>query len=653
MIWKIAKIGNCETVDFAATELKRYLTKIDATNDYILMSCRKYDAERKDVLWVGCSSELPLPKVKDSKYDDAISICVKKNAGYITGANPRSVLIAAYRFLRELGCAFIRPGADGEVIPSYELKDVDVQVFEKASYRHRAVCIEGADSYDNVANMIDWLPKVGMNGYFNQFDVPYHFYKLWYQSEFNPMYEGESFTREDAIGIRNQSIREISRRGMLYHATGHGWTCEPFGIEGGGWDTKPQEISDKTRSCLALLNGKREFFGGVPLNTNLCYSSDYVKDTIAKAVAEYCKDIPEVNYLHVWLADGSNNHCECENCLPHRPADLYIDLLNRIDEELTKENIDVKVVFLIYVDLLWEPIRAKLNNPDRFTLMFAPITRSYSQTLSDAKELRDDELSPFVKNKLTFPENISENIAYLKKWQKIFKGDSFDFDYHYMWDHYNDLGYYESSKLLFKDMAELDRVGINGMVSCQVQRCFLPTSLGMLSMAEALWNKNADFDTMADKYFLAAFGADGGKVQDYLAEISRLNDLPYMRAEKKVINAENAENFAKMIALVDSFLPEISAHLDDDKLCHAQKLSWKYLTYHAERCKLLASSLVLTAKGEIEKAKEKLKEANEYAGSIRHEVQNVFDDRGFVNTMNWKVGNLWQKAEAELKEKNK
>ena len=50
-------------------------------------------------------------------------IDVKNGAGVITGANNRAVLIAVYRFLRELGCRWLRPGAENEVIPKKKLHD--------------------------------------------------------------------------------------------------------------------------------------------------------------------------------------------------------------------------------------------------------------------------------------------------------------------------------------------------------------------------------------------------------------------------------------------------------------------------------------------------------------------------------------------------
>ena len=54
-------------------------------------------------------------------------------------------------------------------------------------------------------------------------------------------------------------------------------------------------------------------------------------------------------------------------------------LLNQLDKKLTENNIDVKIVFLIYVDLMWAPEHIKFENPDRFILMFAPITRTYGK----------------------------------------------------------------------------------------------------------------------------------------------------------------------------------------------------------------------------------------------------------------------------------
>ena len=43
----------------------------------------------------------------------------------------------------------------------------------------------------------------------------------------------------------------LEKRGMLHHAVGHGWTCEPFGIPGLEWKAEETEISDDIRIMLA------------------------------------------------------------------------------------------------------------------------------------------------------------------------------------------------------------------------------------------------------------------------------------------------------------------------------------------------------------------------------------------------------------------
>ena len=625
MFWKIVKIGDCNVTDFAASELKKYMTMIDSENEYVIMSFKEYDASLSDALWIGESEEFPLPQVKDKKFDDAIVINVHGQSGYITGTNPRSVLIAAYRFLRELGCRFVRPGDDGEVIPCRSLKSVDVSLSEAASYRHRGVCIEGAVSAQHVLRNIDWLPKVGMNAFFNQFRIPFTFYDRWYSHQNNPLYEAENFSLKDAEGIMNASIDEIKRRGLMYHAAGHGWTCEPFGIEGSGWDVKDYAVPEKSKPYLALVNGKRELWGGIPLNTNLCYASDYVKETMANDIADYCLEYPQVDFLHVWLADADNNHCECEKCIDRRPADLYVELLNHIDAVLTERKINTKIVFLIYVDLLWEPQKAELKNPDRFVLMFAPITRTYTNSIADAEPFNMDKLVPYEKNKVAFPKNVSENLARLFKWQEHFKGDSFVYDYHYMWDHFLDPGYFEMAKILFKDMKHLDKYSINGMISCQNQRVFFPTGLGMVAMAEALWNKECNFEDVAEKYFNDAFGNNGKEVMEYLSAMSELFNPPYLRGECEVVNEQSVQKYERVADLVNEFKSKIEEQLRKDDIPNTQRKSWEYLIAHGELCNLLAKVFEHTSRGDFENADKAFDAAMNFARNKEAQLHNVFD----------------------------
>ncbi len=639
MFIKIAKIGRSSPVDIAASELKKYLSAIDSSVDYAVMSFDSYNPNLDNALWLGVDPALKVPEVKNAELDDALSIKVKGGVGYITGTNERSVLIGAYRFLRELGCSFIRPGDDGEIIPKLKITETSVDVFEAASYRHRAVCIEGSDSYDNIIDFIAWLPKVGLNGFYNQFRVPFTFYDRWYSHMGNDLCQDRyQISVDDAEGLMNQSICEIKKRGLLYHAVGHGWTCEPFGIEALGWYDCGTEPAESIKDCVALVNGKREYWEGIPMNTNLCYSSERVTETISNAVAEYSASHPEVDYLHVWLADGENNHCECDECKKHRPADYYIKLLNDIDKKLTDAGLSTKIVFLIYVDLLWAPLEEKLNNPDRFVLMFAPITRTYSSDMVSCPPF-DGELVDYNRNKNKMPSSVSENIAHLNNWQKQFTGDSFDFDYHYMWDHYKDIGNYGVAKVLFDDMKGLDRIGLNGMVSCQCIRAFFPHGLGMNAMAAALWDKTKEFDCVTESYFSAAFGEDAPLVSNYMKELSRLAEPAYMRGEyDSTAQPQLVCQFDEAIRITELFADVIAGNLSHKNKTVA--LSYRYLSVHNELTKLYLDWAKKLAGNKLDEAKNALDKLKEYARAHEPEVQRVFDAFIFPNVMDQCVAKI-------------
>jgi hypothetical protein len=183
--------------------------------------------------------------------------------------------------------------------------------------------------------------------------------------------------------------------------------------------------------------------------------------------------------------------------------------------------------------------------------------------------------------------SVAENVARLSQWQKEqLNGDSFDFDYHLMWDHILNPGYHEIARILHKDMANLDKIGLNGMMSCQGQRTFFPTGLPFYSMAAALWDKEKTFEDVCKEYFTAAFGEDGAKVEAYLTELDRLFDPVYLRHEKEPDHEYYGENMKKVAALVDSFLPEIEAKKDLNP-------SWEQLSVHAEIVKKHAEMLTV------------------------------------------------------------
>ena len=624
---RIAVIGNDPTVAYAADELVRYIKLIDPSVRPDVLACDGYDPTMQGLVWLGMDpvfGEMSA-NAKADPLDDSMYICVENAAGVITGSSPRMVLAAVYRFLKALGCDWVRPGPDGGIIPARKLHTADVaaNVDEKASYRHRAITIEGAVSYEHVMNMVDWLPKQALNGYYIQFRTPFTFFDRWYSHNSNPTYEKEPLTRADVRAMHRSIEREIKKRGLLYHATGHGWTCEPFGIAGDEWRSVDYDLPDDVREKLAMVDGKRDIWRGVSLNTNLCYSRADVRDTVTSAIVDYCIEHPAIDYLHFWLADDKNNNCECPECQKRRPSDFYVMMLNELDEKLTRANVPTKVVFLVYVDLLWAPEYEKIKNPDRFVLMFAPITRTYTHTFLDGAGDTGAKLSPFVRNKLVMPQSVEENMAALRDWQADFSGDSFDFDYHLMWDHLKDPGYAHNARVLFEDMKNLDKLGMNGMLSCQLQRVALPDSLPIYAMASALWNKQADYDAVADGYFAAAFGHDGRLVREYLEKVSDLSTPPYLRMELPAVSPGLREKYEAIAPLVDGFRSVIERNIENTE--GGVQASWQYLDIHGDMLKLLAAALAEKCAGNTDAAREKFAEFEKYVQHAEHRLYNVLD----------------------------
>ncbi len=601
-MWKIKVVTAgvddkaCATLCFAGQELKKYLSQ--STSEAIILGDGTNEEEGVILLGVGLRKELK--EVKDPTIDDAILIDVKGHTGVITGVNARSVLIAVYRYLTELGYIFIRPGKNGEKAPK-RLPEKDIFINEAPSYRHRAVCIEGSVSYESIEAMVDWLPKVGMNGYYTQFFTPLIFFQRWYAHkgyEFSNRYlKGEPLSVEDVDGMVRMLEREIEKRGLIYFKVGHGWTCDPFGMTSLGWEpVDPESIPEGVEKYFALINGKREMvktgrYAYVPMNTQLCYGNPEVRERMIQYFVDYCKANPQIEYIGFAFADGRNAQCECELCRDTRPADFMIMIINEIDRRLTKENIPTKISLFMYSDTLWPPIESKVENEERFCFMFCPSSRTYTNPLPTKS---DCSVTAFERNKLVPPTSVEEVLAYYFEWRNAYSGETVVFDYYYMWDCYKDLGRMSFSRVIHDDIQNYRELDLNGLVSCQGQRVFAPTSLGMNVMARTLWNRDCDFDEVCDYVLRAEFGEDYGLVRDYLQNLS-IYSLPEVTRLEKPFEPANIPMYEKGLECARAFNRVIEEHLDTTDNCEA--ISWKYLKFHNATSIILLNAFIDISNG--------------------------------------------------------
>ena len=313
-------------------------------------------------------------------------------------------------------------------------------------------------------------------------------------------------------------------------------------------------------------------------------------------------------------------------------------LVNEMDAAFTANGIDTKIAFIAYLDLMWVPQREKLQNPDRFALLFAPISRTYSRSYDlDTSGIC---LPEYQRNHVEMPSDIRENLAFLEKWREFFDGDAFTYEYYFMWDHYFDPAYYETAKILNQDVKKLKYIGLSGIVSDQTQRSFFPTGFGMHVMARTLWNEDASFDDLASYYFEAAFGADGEACREYMATLSRLFDPPYIRGDTAIwsstttegdVNTEAAEKLGRIPQVISEFLPIIERNRASSDPCRAK--SWEYLAYHADIAAALSNALKARAEGDVESARALWDLVEDMVQKNEDELQPVLDVFEFVETL--------------------
>lgn len=577
---------SCEdrhTLQFAGEEMKRHISMAFS-----------------EVSFGEGGASIRLRSMEGDLLEDSYTVSLSSQGGEITGSNSRSVLLAVYAYLRRLGFRFLTP-KDTFVPQELTEEALDQQFSRRAAYRHRGVCIEGADSLENVLDMIDWLPKLGFNGFFLQFGEPYFFLERWYTHVNNPTIPARHLPREFYQDCYHRIYGAMKQRSLLIHGAGHGFTAEALGYPSIGWIPGDREPDRNTRELMALVNGKRELSEGVPLNTNLCYSNPAAVERFCQAVVDYARGHPDVDYIHVWLADSMNRICECDLCCQELPSDQYVRLLNRLDQILTEQGISSKIVFLLYQELLYPPETERLKHPDRFVLMFAPISRTFQTSYPE--KIQPMPLPPYRRNKMVLPEKLQENLGCLYQWQQCFRGDSFVYDYPLGKAHYGDFGYQHISRVIAEDIPRLKGLGLGGCISCQELRAFFPTGLPNYVMGQALLEGTVDFPSAGREYFQAAFGAHWQTAWDYLEGVSGCSSLDHFVGKGPRKDPKVASGYEEMLRFVSAMEPKLRAGLDAERKGGGKNTSmrqgfWERLLLHREYCMTLGTAMLALARGE-------------------------------------------------------
>jgi hypothetical protein len=619
--------GEDPALDFAAHELARYVRQL--TGEKWEVHAVREMTDEAGIVWLGLCDQLSLPpgcRLTPAPWDDGYAIWADARGLYVAGRNARSVLFGVYDFLEHQGVRYLRPGYDGEVIPRIEaLARPDDQIVERPRYRHRGVCIEGAPSLAHALEMVDWCAKKRMNTVFLQFLSSRYFYNLWYERPYNPQFADHTLSEEEALAYDDQVIASMKKRGLVLHRVCHGWTSAAFDMPRSGWVTAGEAVKPEYVRWLAEVDGERALFRDIPINTELCYSHQPAFDAFVETIVRYCEAHPELDVVHVWLSDATDNKCECADCRDLSISDWYAKAINALSTALYRRVPDMRFVFLCYIELLWAPEQIEID--DRYgniIMMYAPIARCYGHGLADPA-CDDGEAWPRPPlNQFAASRHNAFYVQSLSDWREAFKGDSFDFDYHLMWANWAQLTDTYIARLFHDDLQHLKEMGLDGIVSCQSFRVFYPSGLAMTSLAEALWDPDVPWEKMRRRYLEAAFGDHAAFADEYLDTLGSFlhTDDPHRRVPP-LSNADEG-TLARCADFLRVSLAEIEQRREQTSV-RAQDRSLDLLAHHARLLGFYVAAYRARLAGDDERAAKEFDDAADFLRETEPEYSTYID----------------------------
>ena len=352
-------------------------------------------------------------------------------------------------------------------------------------------------------------------------------------------------------------------------------------------------------------------------------SDPHVQEQFAQEVLQYAKDHPEVDLLHVWLADDCNNHCTCQACETRIPTDFYLQILNRIDAVLTQEGLPTRIVFLQYLELLWPPQTETLHHPERFVFMFAPISRSFESGYRTADRTR--KIPPYVRNQIKLPVGVDENIAFLKAWQEALGSampQGFAYDYHLGRAHYGDLGYMRISRLLTEDVYQMQSLGLAGLMTCQELRAGFPHFLPNYVLGMTLTEPAFSFGDLEDEYFMAAYGPYAKEVMTYLETLSRRTHPDWFNGKGPRKRPDLVPDYTAALEEVLRMRPEIQKMRSEDPV-EARFL--KILEYHNRYAEMYLKAMLARMQDDLEAVDQAYQALDQLIDENETEYQECLD----------------------------
>ena len=354
---EIRTLESGPVVQFAVEEFQKYVTQMSgaavqagtvAEGPRALRRREPGQPPLRDLFEKTCPVTLA---VEPSLGWDAYQVEISRRSIRVSGGNDRALLYGVYRILEELGVRFLAPGPGGENVPRRETLSLRTGLHaSRPALRYRGLIVQQPLRTGHL-QMADWMAKNQMNYWIN----PY--WALLY---------GDA-------DLKHRFAEALETRGILWEFGHH--TFKQWISQGG------------------FIPDARGWKAGVKTADRIDISKPVAAEKVARSMAEFVQQWPQVDVLSLWPNDSVSGWCDCDTCrllygdLPEWRTGIplmtkpYFWFVERVEAELARLGVKQPISALAYSNTL-EPV-AQLALPDNALVTVAPIGRDYSRPMTE------------------------------------------------------------------------------------------------------------------------------------------------------------------------------------------------------------------------------------------------------------------------------
>lgn len=252
---------------------------------------------------------------------EAYCIHSQANTIFLTGASDRGTLHAVYDYLSQLGCRWLVPGREGEVIPKLDsLPQVTLDQLTRPANIRRDL----ADFNDIEPYLVPWLVRNRINSAAAQSQL---------SASWGPLIQHYWQRRGGAVMVR-------------FH--GHSYAA-----------LVPESLFPEHPTWFALIDNERrvrsmDYYWNHEFKTQFCTSNPEVVARVARIVDDWFTAHPEYRSFGLAPEDGGP-WCQCEGCRaqdrpPRGHAGRVISLANAVARAIEDRHPDKEIPVLAYAD---------------------------------------------------------------------------------------------------------------------------------------------------------------------------------------------------------------------------------------------------------------------------------------------------------------